>query len=45
VSSKDINDQDKQTIITNVNACKHISKIQSYICNSLLKYEGMGVSR
>jgi hypothetical protein len=44
VSSKDIKDQDKQTIINNVNACKHMNKIQSYICNSLLKYEGLSVN-
>lgn len=43
VNSKGIADDDKAVIIANVNACKTISKIQTYICNSLLKYEGMGV--
>lgn len=45
VESKNINDQDKKIIIDNVNGCKSISRIQSYICNSLLKYEGMGVNQ
>jgi len=45
VNSKDIKEQDKKTIIANVNACKHMYKVQSYICNSLLKYEGMSVNQ
>lgn len=45
VNNKDIKEQDKKIIITNVNACKHMYKVQSYICNSLLKYEGMGVNQ
>lgn len=44
VNSKDINDKDKHTILNNINACKHMYKIQSYVCNALLKYEGMGVN-
>ena len=45
VNSKDIKEQDKKTIIANVTACKHMYKIQSYICNSLLKYEGMSLNK
>lgn len=45
VNSKSIKEEDKKIIITNVEACKHIYKIQSYICNSLLKYEGMSVNK
>jgi hypothetical protein len=45
VNSKDINEHDKKTIIANVEACKHMYKIQSYICNSLLKYEGMSLNK
>ena len=45
VNSKDIKEQDKKTIIANVNACKHMYKVQSYICNSLLKYEGMSLNK
>lgn len=45
VNSKSIKEEDKKIIITNVEACKHMYKIQSYICNSLLKYEGMSVNK
>lgn len=45
VNSKDINEHDKKTIIANVEACKHMHKIQLYICNSLLKYEGMSLNK
>ena len=45
VSGKDINETDKQMIIRNVNGCKQMDKIQSYICNSLLKYEGLSVNK
>jgi hypothetical protein len=44
VTAKNIKDIDKQNIINVVSECKHISKIQAYICNSLLKYEGMSVN-
>ena len=44
INGKDINEKDKYLIISNVNACKNMYKIQSYICNALLKYEGMGVN-
>lgn len=45
VNEKDINEIDKKTIIQNVNKCKHMHKIQSYICNSLLRYEGLSVNK
>ena len=45
VNVKDINEQDKKTIINNVNDCKHMYKVQMYICNSLLKYEGMSLNK
>jgi Na+/phosphate symporter len=45
VSNKNIKDEDKKVIIDNVNACKNISRIQSYICNSLLRYEGMSLNK
>lgn len=44
VNSKNINDKDKQSIILNTMNAKSIQRLQSYLCNSLLKYEGMGVS-
>jgi F0F1-type ATP synthase delta subunit len=45
VNNKKIKDEDKKVIVDNVNACKSISRIQSYICNSLLRYEGMSVNK
>jgi len=45
VTNKKIKDEDKKVIIDNVNNCKSISRIQSYICNSLLRYEGMSLNK
>jgi hypothetical protein len=45
VSNKDINEKDKQTIIKAINECKYLYQIQKYICDSLLKYEGLGVNQ
>jgi ferredoxin len=45
VSNKNIKDEDKKVIIDNVNNCKSISRIQTYICNSLLRYEGMSLNK
>ena len=45
VNSKEIKDTDKQLIINNVSNCRNILQIQRYICNSLLKYEGMSVNK
>ena len=45
VNSKGINEDDKRSILAAVNEAKSLMRFQSYICNSLLKYEGMGVSR
>jgi hypothetical protein len=45
VTNKKIKDEDKTVIINNVNNCKSISRIQTYICNSLLRYEGMSLNK
>ena len=45
VSNKNIKDEDKKVIIDNVSKCKYLYQIQSYICNSLLRYEGMSVNK
>lgn len=37
-----IKDADKNAILTNVNNIKSLTKLQSYLCNSLLKFEGLG---
>jgi hypothetical protein len=43
VTEKGINDDDKRTILNNIENLKSIAQIQRYICNSLLQYEGLGV--
>jgi hypothetical protein len=43
VNEKNINDDDKRTILKNIENLKSITQIQKYICNSLLQYEGLGV--
>ena len=43
VNEKNINDDDKRTILNNIEKLKSITQIQKYICNSLLQYEGLGV--
>ena len=45
VNDKKIKDEDKTVIINNVNNCNSISRIQTYICNSLLRYEGMSLNK
>jgi hypothetical protein len=45
VRSKDIKQEDKDVIIVNTIQSKSISRLQTYICNSLLKYEGMSVNK
>jgi len=44
ITNKGINGIDKQVITNNVSKCTNISAIQRYICNSLLKYEGMSLN-
>jgi len=45
VNDKNINEQDKKVILNNIRDIKNIIKLQTYICNSLLKYEGMSVNK
>jgi len=44
ITAKGINGTDKQVIINNVSKCTNLSAIQRYVCNSLLKYEGMSLN-
>ena len=44
VEGKNINNVDKNIILMNVDKCKNVTMVQRYICNSLLKYEGMSVA-
>jgi hypothetical protein len=45
VNDKNINEQDKKVILNNIRDIKNMIKLQTYICNSLLKYEGMSVNK
>jgi hypothetical protein len=45
VNSKDINEHDKFYILQEVNNAKTLVRFQTYICNALLKYEGMGMNQ
>lgn len=45
VNSKDINEHDKFNILQEVNNAKSLVRFQTYICNALLKYEGMGMNQ
>jgi hypothetical protein len=44
VSDKGINEKDKQNILESVGKCKNLYLVQMYVCNSLLKYEGLGMN-
>jgi hypothetical protein len=44
VNAKQINDKDKKTIIRNVTDVVSKYKLQYYIANSLLKYEGLSIN-
>lgn len=45
INSKDINDKDKASILKAVAEIKSLIKLQTYLCNALLKYEGMGMNQ
>lgn len=45
VRSKDIKQEDKDTIVINTINSRNLTRLQTYICNSLLKYEGMSVGK
>jgi len=40
---KNINEADKKVMLYTLSNIKSLSKLQTYVCNSLLKYEGLGV--
>lgn len=44
INDTQIKDIDKKIILNNVEKLKTANNIQMYICNSLLKYEGMSVA-
>lgn len=44
INNTQIKDIDKKIILNNIEKLKTANNIQMYICNSLLKYEGMSVA-
>lgn len=44
VEGKDINENDKKSILKEVNDAKSLVRFQNYICNALLKFEGLGMN-
>jgi hypothetical protein len=45
VENKKIKDEDRKRIVVAVVQLKSVSAFHRYICNSLLKYEGMSLSK
>lgn len=45
VEEKNINEKDKQSILHEVQNAKSLVRFQNYICNALLKFEGLGVNQ
>lgn len=44
VNSKDIDGKDKANIVKNLRQCPNVKRVQMYICNSLLRFEGLSVN-
>jgi hypothetical protein len=44
LNEKKIKEEDKKVILYNVSNCKSMNMLQIYICNSLLKFEGMSLN-
>lgn len=44
IESKGIDGNDKTTIVKQVNAAHSKYKLQQYVCNSLLRFEGLSVN-
>lgn len=45
IQSTKVNDKDKTKMISNVQSMTNLVKIQFYVANALLKYEGLGLSQ
>jgi len=43
IEDKDINEYDKRSITQNVNNCTSMYGVNKYLCNALLKYEGLSI--
>lgn len=45
INDRGIKDTDKANIIKGTNESKTLIRLQTYVCNALLKYEGLSVNR
>lgn len=45
INEKKIDGEDKKTILKNTEECKTLIKLQTYLTNSLLTYEGLGLGQ
>ena len=44
ISDRNIKEEDKRVILSNINKCNTIYSVHKYICNSLLMYEGHSIN-
>jgi hypothetical protein len=45
VNNRGIKDADKINIVRGTNESKSLIRLQTYVCNALLKYEGLSVNK
>ena len=45
VETKGINEKDKKSLLTETANAKSLTRLQTYLCNALLKYEGLGMAQ
>lgn len=45
IQGKGIKEMDKKKMIWDISQIKSVYKLQYYVCNSLLKYEGLSLKR
>jgi hypothetical protein len=44
ITNKNIKEEDKRLILSNINKCNTLYSVHKYICNSLLMYEGHSIN-
>jgi hypothetical protein len=45
INSTKIKDTDKSKMVSEVDNIKSLTKFQTYFCNALLKFEGLGINK
>ena len=45
INNRGIKDTDKVNIVRGTNESKSLIRLQTYVCNALLKYEGLSVNK